>query len=179
MKIPHERIDLKRIVIFLLFAAFAIAIASLTIGRDIYYGEREHGLLSFAIVSLAGYLFFLFIPVELAFVYYISSGENIWLLMLIAIVSALISQSIDYLIGYSVSSKFIDKMIGRQRFESAEAQIRRYGNVIIFIFNFLPLASPVILLASGMLKHRFKDTFLFMFIGLVIKYFLLVLAFHN
>lgn len=50
-------------------AASAIVIASLTVGRDIYYGTQVNGLTSFAIVNLCGYLFFLFMPVEIAFIY--------------------------------------------------------------------------------------------------------------
>ena len=52
MKHPH--IDIKRLIIFVLLAATATTVASLTVGRDIYYGTRGHGLGSFAIVSLAG-----------------------------------------------------------------------------------------------------------------------------
>lgn len=50
------------------------------------------GFFSFAIVSLAGYLFFLFIPVELAFIYYLTAGENFILLNAVALGTALFAE---------------------------------------------------------------------------------------
>lgn len=170
-----KKSDIARWSIALLLAVAAITIASLTIGRDIYNGTRDDGLLSFAIVSLSGYLFFLFIPVELAFVYYLPGEINVWALNAVALGTAMVSQTIDYTIGYLLSGKIIDRFIGKKRYEKAEERIRKYGNAVIFIFNFFPLSSPVISLAAGMLKHRVKDALIFTFTGLLTKYLLLTL----
>jgi membrane protein DedA with SNARE-associated domain len=163
--------------IAVLLAIVAITIASLTVGRDIYYGSRDEGLLSFAIVNLSGYLFFLFMPVEIAFIYYLTGEINVWALNAVAIGTALISQTIDYLIGFLLSTRIIDQLIGRRRYEKAEDKIRRYGNIVIFFFNVTPLSSPVISLAAGMLKHRVKDAAIFTFAGLLLKYIILTLVF--
>lgn len=163
--------------IAVLLAIAAITIASLTVGRDIYYGSRDEGLLSFAIVNLSGYLFFLFMPVEIAFIYYLTGEINVWALNAVAIGTALISQTIDYLIGFLLSTRIIDQLIGRRRYEKAEDKIRRYGNIVIFFFNVTPLSSPVISLAAGMLKHRVKDAAIFTFAGLLLKYIILTLVF--
>ncbi len=171
------RQNITRLIIVTLLAAAAITIASLTIGKDIYYGSAKDGLLSFAIVNLAGYLFFLFMPVEMAFVYYVSEGANLWTLNGIALGTALLSQSVDYLIGYSFSSNIINKLIGRRRYLKTESRIRKYGNIIIFVFNFLPLSSPVISLSAGMLKIRIKDAILYTTLGLIAKYLVLTLLF--
>lgn len=178
MKEIWSRVNIKRLVIVTLLAATAVIIASLTIGRDIYYDSAGEGILSFAIVNLAGYLFFLFMPVELAFIYYVSAGANLWALNGIAIGTALLSQSIDYLIGYTFSKSIINKLIGRERYRKAEAKIRQYGNIVILLFNVLPLSSPVISLSAGMLKYRMKDAILYTIAGLLIKYALLTLFFH-
>ncbi|MEN6454071.1 MAG: VTT domain-containing protein [Prolixibacteraceae bacterium] len=167
-----NRPNIKRAVIFMLLSAAAIAIASLTIGKEIY-GSKEHTLLSFAIINLSGYLFFIFMPVELAFIYYLNTSLNIALLNLTAIGTAIFSQAIDYYIGRSFSKQIIDQLIGRQRYEKAESEIRKYGNIAIFVFNLLPLSSPVILLAAGMLKHRLKEAFLYSLAGLLVKYLIL------
>jgi membrane protein DedA with SNARE-associated domain len=170
------RPNIRRIVIFVCLAAAAIAIASLTIGREIY-GSNEHTLLSFAIINLSGYLFFIFMPVELAFIYYLNTSLNVIMLNIIALGTAIFSQAIDYYIGRSFSKQIIDQLIGRQRYEKAESEIRKYGNIAIFIFNLLPLSSPVILLAAGMLKHRLKEVFLYSLAGLLVKYLLLTAIF--
>jgi len=172
----QTRPNIRRIVIFVLLAAIAVAIASLTIGREIY-GSKEHTLLSFAIINLAGYLFFIFMPVELAFIYYLNTSLNITLLNVIAIGTAVFSQIIDYYIGRSFSKQIIDQLIGRQRYEKAESEIRKYGNISIFVFNLLPLSSPVILLAAGMLKHRLREVLVYSLAGLLVKYLLMTAIF--
>lgn len=161
----------------IIMVAVAIVIASLTIARDIYYGSEGQGMLSFAIVNFSGYLFFLIMPVELAFIYYVSEGANLWTLNGIAIGTALLSQSIDYLIGFTLSSRIINKLIGKERYTKAESRIRRYGNVVIVVFNALPLSSPVISLSAGMLKYRVKDAILYTFLGLFLKYLVLSMFF--
>ncbi len=39
-------------------------------------------------------------PVEIAFIYYLTGEINVWALNAVAIGTALISQTIDYLIGF-------------------------------------------------------------------------------
>jgi len=168
--------NIKHIVLVLLLAAFAVVIVSFTVGREIY-GSKEHTLLSFAIVNLAGYLFFIVMPVELAFIYYLNTDLNIFLLNVIAVGTAICSQLIDYYIGRSFSKQIINRLIGRQRYEKAESEIRRYGNIAIFAFNLLPLSSPVILLAAGMLKHRLSEAVFYSLAGLLLKYLLMTLIF--
>lgn len=171
------RAEIIRIISAILLVCIAIFIASVTVGRDIYNGSREGGLTSFAIINACGYLFFLFMPVEIAFVYYLSGDINILALNAIAIGTALFSQAIDYAIGLMVSNKFIDNLIGRRRYEKAEANIEKYGNLTIILFNALPLSSPVISLAAGMLRNNIRNTFICTFIGLLIKYTSLTLIF--
>jgi membrane protein DedA with SNARE-associated domain len=169
--------DIVSVVIASLLVIAAITIASLTVGRDIYYGSRDEGLLSFAIVNACGYLFFLFMPVEVAFIYYLQGEINVFALNAVAIGTALFSQAIDYLIGFSLSNKFIDRLIGRRRYEKAEANIEKYGNLTIIVFNALPLSSPVISLAAGMLRLNIRNTLICTVIGLLIKYAALTLIF--
>jgi len=175
--LKKTRSEIIRIILIIVFACFAIAIASLTVGRDIYYGSGDHGLLSFAIVNASGYLFFLFMPVEVAFVYYLQGEINVFALNAVALGTALFSQTIDYLIGFSFSNKFIDRLIGRRRYEKAEANIGKYGNLTIFLFNALPLSSPVISLAAGMMRHRVRDTVIYSIAGLLVKYLAMTLIF--
>lgn len=169
--------DIVSVVIASLLIIAAIVIASLTVGRDIYYGSRDEGLLSFAIVNASGYLFFLFMPVEVAFVFYLQGEISVVALNAVAIGTALFSQTIDYLIGFSVSNKFIDRLIGRKRYLKAEANLEKYGNLTILVFNALPLSSPVISLAAGMLRHNKRNTLICTVIGLLIKYTALTLIF--
>jgi len=170
-------VSIIRIIISVLLVVSAIIIASLTVGHDIYTGSRDEGLLSFAIVNTCGYLFFLFMPVEIAFVYYLQGDINVLAINAVAIGSALLAQTADYSIGLLMSNKFIDNLIGRNRYEKAEDKIIRYGNLTIFFFNALPLSSPIITLAAGMLRYRIKDAIICTVLGLIVKYSALTLLF--
>lgn len=172
-----SRAEITHIIIATLLVIAAIVIASITVGRDIYYGSRNEGMLSFAIVNACGYLFFLIMPVEVAFIYYLQGDISVPALNAVAIGTALFSQSIDYSIGLLMSNRFIDNLIGRKRYVKAEKYIEKYGNVTIFVFNALPLSSPVITLAAGMLRHRIRDTLIYTILGLGVKYLVLTLIF--
>lgn len=171
------RFDIKRIIVVVFLVTLMTVIASLTIGKDIYE-HNQKSIISFAIVNFSGYLFFfLFMPVELAFIYYLRTGYDSWILNLVAIGTAMISQIIDYLIGYFFSTGIIDRLIGRKRYEKAEDEIRKYGNWTLFLSNLLPLSSPVISLAAGMLKYRVKEALFYSLAGMVCRYLFLTLIF--
>lgn len=178
-QMKHGRIDIKRIVVIVFLIILMAVIASLTVGKDIYE-HNENGILSFAIVNFFGYLFFfLLMPMELAFIFYLRSGYDPLILNLVAVSTAMASQVVDYLIGYFFSAGIIDRLIGRKRYEKAEDEIRKYGNWAMFLSNLLPLSSPVISLAAGMLKYRVKEAIFYTFMGMVCRYLLLTLLFHG
>ena len=173
-----SRAEITRIIVAVMLMIAAIVIASMTIGHDIYYGSRDQGLLSFAIVNTAGYLFFLIMPVEIAFVYYAQGDISIIALNAVAIGTALLGQVVNYAFGVLLSDRIIDTLIGRRRYEKAEDKLRKYGNITIFVFNALPLSSDVISMAAGMLRHRIRDAAFFTFSGLLLKYVVLTLIFN-
>ena len=179
MNMKATQIDYRRLGILALLIITMGVIASLTIGRDIYESE-EKSLYSFAIINFFGYLFFfLLMPMELAFIFYLRTGYDPLMLNLVAVSTAMASQTIDYLLGYFFSARIIDQLIGRKRYEKAEDEIRKYGNWALFLSNLLPLSSPIISLAAGMLKYRAKDALFFSFMGVVCRYLLLTLLFHG
>lgn len=173
----RAQFDVKRIIIFVILVILMTVIASLTIGKNIYQ-HNENGMLSFAIVNFAGYLFFfLLMPIELAFILYLHTGNDPIILNLVAVSTAMAAQAIDYLIGYFLSTRLIDSLIGQRRYKKAKAEIRKYGNLALFFSNLLPVSSPVISLAAGMLKYRIKDAVIFSLCGLILRYLLLTLIF--
>ena len=173
----YKKIKLSKILIILITSLIAIVIVSMTVGKELYEGKNQ-SMFSFGLIHFSGYLFFLLMPVEMAFVYYLSYYKEAELIG-VALATAISAQIIDYLIGYSVSSKFIHDIVGEKRIRRAEKYIHKYGNLTIFLFNLLPLSSPVISLVGGMIKYRFRDLMIYSISGLLFKYFILSLVFHN
>ncbi len=158
-----------RVLIVLLTSLIAITIAATTIGKDLYEGHGQ-SILSFSIIHFSGYLFFLLMPVEIAFIYCVNNQDTVIPIILIALGTAIVAQAIDYFIGYSVSSKFLNKYFGEKKSERAIKYINKYGSWTIFFFNLFPLSSPVMSLAAGMIKYPFKKVLIYSIAGLVIKY---------
>jgi len=158
------------------FCVFVAAmIVSFTLGRE-WYSDKSQSLFSFALIHFSGYLFFLLMPVEVAFVYYLPFFKEFELIA-VALLTAFSAQLIDYLIGFSVSSTVINNIISERRIIKAEKYIFKYGNLTILIFNLFPLSSSVIALAAGMIKYSFRDFVFYSSFGLIIKYVVLSLVF--
>lgn len=172
-----KRVDYFRLSSFIFLFVTIILVASLTIGKDMYANSPK-SLLSFAILNFSGYLFvFLFMPVELAFIYFLRSGFDPLTLNFIAVFTAFAAQSIDYLVGYFLSATVIERLIGKKKYEKAEEEILKYGNWTLFLSNLLPLSSPVISLAAGMLKYRIREALFYSLTGMIFRYILLTLIF--
>ncbi len=164
-----------RIILILLTSCTAILIVSATFGRELYEG-RGQSLASFGLVHFSGYLFFLLMPVELAYIYYLSFFSQ-WEMIVVALTTATAAQIIDYYIGLSMSTAIVNNLVGEKRILNAEKHILKYGSLTIFIFNLFPLSSSVISVAAGMVKFRFKNFIIYSSVGLIIKYVVLTMVF--
>jgi membrane protein DedA with SNARE-associated domain len=173
----EKKIKRSKVLIILVTSLVAILVISMTVGRELYQG-RTQSIWSFGLIHFSGYLFFLLMPVEMAFIYYLSYYEEVELIM-VAMGTAVIAQVMDYLIGYSFSAKFMHDLVGTKRIQRAERYIRKYGNLTVFVFNGTPLSSPIIALVAGMIKYRFRDLMMYSISGLLIKYIILSLLFAN
>lgn len=165
----------KKFYLILLASFVAICLVSFTVGRELYAGKTE-SIYSFGLVHFAGYLFFLLMPVELAFIYYLPYYAEIELIAT-AMGTAVVAQCIDYFIGKLIRPKRIFEIMGQERIVKAERRIEKFGMLTIFIFNLFPLSSSVIALAAGMINFKFRNFLLVSSIGLLIKYIVLALCF--
>jgi membrane protein YqaA with SNARE-associated domain len=163
---------IPKILFALLLSVAVILIVSFTVGKDIYEG-RSQTLLSFSLIHFSGYLFFLLMPVEMAFLYYLNWYDET-VLIWFALVTATIAQFIDYLIGFTINSRAITRLVSEKRILRAENYINRYGNLTIFCLISCP-SHRLIALAAGVLKIDLKDMFIYSITGLFLKYLVLSL----
>ncbi len=175
-KIKLRPLPVKKIIIASFLLLISIILLSTIFGREIY-GLESASLLNFALVHFAGYLFFIIMPVEIVYLYVLNSGVNFWLLLLISLATAVVAQSLDYLIGRLLSDKIIEIFIGKRRHERIGKYIEKYGSITVFVFNLLPLSSPIVALVTGMLRFSYKRLLVFMTSGLILKYLVLTLFF--
>jgi len=171
----EEKSKLIKVLFVLITSATAITIISMTVGRELFE-DRTQSITSFALIHFSGYLFFLLMPVEIAFIYYIPYFNELELVG-VALLTATSAQIIDYLIGLSFKSGFLCYLVGEKRVNRAEKYIRKYGNFTIFLFNLSPLSSPVVAFVAGMIRYRFSHLMFYSITGLVFKYLIISLIF--
>ena len=165
-----------RVIGVLLTAVIAIFVVSATLGRAIYVGQSP-GITSFALVHFAGYLFFLLMPVEALVPIYQGEGHAGATLILVAVLTAIAAQVIDYSIGRAVSEGAIHEVIGEKRYMRFQGTIEKWGGWAILLFNLVPLSSPNMMLVAGMTRYSVRRAFLYSTIGLTGKYVAIVYAF--
>ncbi len=131
----------------------------------------------FAWAHFAGYLFFILSPVELLYAHMLTESHSVTLLFLVAIFTALLAQTIDYVIGYAFSSRVIDKVLGPRKYERFMRRIDRYGGITIFFFCLFPISSPIVVLVAGIMRYPLRWVWVFSTVGLSLKYgFILMLV---
>ena len=162
--------------LLIVISILAILISSFTIGRQVYL-DRQLSLISFSTIHFAGYLFFMLMPVELLFTYYLIEDFSIPILLVTALITAIFAEIIDYFIGYLISRHVIDKLIGKRRYLKTKKYIDKYGNLAVFVFNVLPLSSSILSLVAGMLRYKFRNFLIYSLSGLFIKYIIIILFF--
>ncbi len=153
--------------------AIVIVIVSVTVGRDLQAG-RQPELISFGIIHFAGYLFFLLMPVEALVPFYQLEGHAGLVLILVAVVTAIGAQIIDYAIGRAVREETVRRVIGNRKYGKAQDLMGRYGSSAIFVFNLFPLSSPNVLLVAGLLRFGWQRTLGWSALGLMFKYGMIV-----
>jgi membrane protein DedA with SNARE-associated domain len=154
---------------------FLIAFLSLTLGREILT-VGQGSISSFIIVHFAGYLFFFLLPVEALVPYYYSQGFLPELLFVLAIVTAVCAQTIDYLIGRLAPSTITRHLIGERRYLRIQSFVEKHGGWLIFVFNLFPLSSSVVAVISGVLDFSFWRWLVYSSVGLLVKYAVILLV---
>ena len=107
--------------------------------------------------------------------YMLKVGANPVLLLFIAVITGLLSLTLDYIVGYFFYKKIIKKLIGNKKFEKSKDEIYKYGWIAILLFTLLPISSPILMLVAGMIRYNYRDVLTYSFVGLSLKYGFLLL----
>ena len=166
-----------KVILSIIGILITIGLLALIFGPIIINGDKP-SYFSFAATNFVGHIFFMTVPTEeIIYGYYLSLGYSKNIMFMLAIVSAILAQFIDYSIGFTVHKKFLTGVVGDKKKKKMYGLIKKYGGGVIFFFNFLPLSSPLVCLAAGMLKYDLKKTIYYSLFGLSLKYYIINLLF--
>lgn len=153
-----------------------IALLSILL-RNAFTAGEETTLWTFAAAHFTGYLFFVIAPVEVLYLHMLGEGHSTALLFGLALCSALLAQTADYIIGLAFSGSVIEHIVGEKNYHRNLRRIEIYGGWTIFIFCLFPLSSPIVILMAGMIRYPLLRVLLFSSAGLALKYSALTLFF--
>jgi membrane protein YqaA with SNARE-associated domain len=144
------------------------------------YFESEianNTILGMFYTAIFGSLFFLAIPSEALFIYFLDStnypGVVILLLMTVGNVCGLV---FNYLIGRILGEKFVAKLFSKN-FEKYQAKINSSGGWILLLGNVFPGPIELLTVFYGSFKFPLGQYIYLVFMGRLIKYIILFILF--
>ena len=167
----------EKVFAVIVFALSLILSIVFLIFKDYFQGARTLGLLGLFIINLVSNAsLFVSAPALLTVI----AGGNMYPPVLVALSSSLgatIGDLIGFIIGFSGRKITLHKLEKKMWFKFLENFFKRHGSWVLFIFAFIPnpLFDSIGVLA-GLLNYSLLKFFLIVFIGRLIRYFLLAQA---
>lgn len=122
-------------------------------------------LLGLAYAGFFGALFFIMIPLEAVFFYYIALDYNPWVVLAIMQISSVAGLTADYLMGSMVGERMLLRYAA-QTFKKTESAMENWGGAIVMVSNVIPfLPIQVISLGIGSTRFGLLKFFVLTFIG--------------
>ena len=130
-------------------------------------------------VSILGSLFFLIIPSEALFIYYLTNTNYTFpLLILLMVFGNLIGLIFNYFFGRIMGRKILKLIFGEKKYFAYKEKIDNYGGYVILFGNIFPGPIEAIAVFFGGFKFNFLRYVYLSFFGRLIKYIILFLIFY-
>lgn len=135
-------------------------------------------LLGLFFASVLGSIFFLALPSEAIFIYFLdSTNYNFLFIILIMVIGNIIGLLFNYGFGRIMGERVLRFIFKEKKFFSYQEKIDKYGGLIIFFGNIFPGPVEIFSVFYGGFKYNLKQYLFLSFMGRLIKYVLLFLAF--
>ena len=133
----------------------------------------RYGLLGLFISSFFGSTIFLPFSVEAVIPLLITVHANLYLVVIVSSVGALMGTWVNYLLGYHASA-YIRKKLGEESLNKAEGTLKKYGWPGLFIMIAMPLPLPIpvdpLKVIPGIARMDFLKFSLVVFVAKIVKY---------
>lgn len=128
-------------------------------------------------ISVLGSLFFLVLPSEAVFIYYLSQTDyNPGTIMILTILGTLIGFTFNYSFGRILGERVV-RFLFKKNFENYKEKIQKYGGYVLLVGAILPGPIEALAVFYGCFKFGYWRYIYLVFIGRFIKYSILLLAF--
>ncbi len=135
----------------------------------------EGTLLGLFYLTSLGALFFLSIPVEVSFIYFLTLDHNPALVIITALFGSLVGLTINYIIGFIFGEKVFRYFL-KEKFDKFKETLNKFGGAIILFGNVIPFPSELFSAILGSTRYNFKKFIIYSFFGRIIKFSLIFFA---
>lgn len=134
-------------------------------------------LLGLFFISILGSLFFLILPSEAIFLYYLNSTSYFFgFTILVTVIGSLVGLTFNYFFGFALGERVLMFLFKKNFFKYKE-KIEKYGGLVLFFGNILPGPIEVLAVFYGSFKFDYKRFLFLAMMGRLIKYIILFIAF--
>jgi len=134
---------------------------------------EQKSLLGLAFLSFFGSLFFIFVPIELVFIYYTSLEYNNLLVLFIVVPCCVFGLMVDYWIGFLLGKKLFSK---KKNIGKTQKRFERFGTLILVVGHIFFFPMQFVTALFGVFRYPFKKLVVVTFIMLLIKFILILVA---
>lgn len=128
-------------------------------------------------VSVLGSLFFLVLPSEALFIYYLNATSyNPLIIFLLTVTGCMVGLSFNYFFGRILGDRII-RFLFKKNYEKYKEKIDKYGGKVLLVGNIFPGPIEVLAVFYGGFKFSYARFVYLSLVGRAIKYMLLFLAF--
>lgn len=128
--------------------------------------------------SILGTLFFLILPSEATFLYYLSNTDHFFaFIILFGLLGNVTGMTINYLFGRLLGQKLLKLFFGVKDFYKYKEGIDKYGGYLLLFGNIIPGPIEFIAVFYGGFKFSIGRYIYLVLMGRLIKYLLLLIAY--
>jgi membrane protein YqaA with SNARE-associated domain len=134
-------------------------------------------LLGLFYISILSALFFITLPAEIPFVYYLFLGNNPIVVAIIVLAGNAIGLAIDYLIGFVIGQEFVKRFL-KEKYNKWHERVMKWGGVLVVIGNVIPSPIEVITVVFGGLRYPFLKLLKYSSLGRILKFVILTIIYY-
>ncbi len=137
------------------------------------YGTLTYGILFLIIFAETGFVVTPFLPGDsllfAAGAFAAIGSLNIWLMMTLLIVAAILGDTVNYWIGHFLGQKIVDnpkiKIVNQEHIDKTEKFYEKYGGKTIILARFVPIVRTFAPFVAGVGKMSYPHFILYNVIG--------------
>ena len=175
------------VLIYLFYNPILLFLSSILQSNPTYYYYflfvenqiSNNTILGLSFASILGSIFFLVLPSEALFIYFLSSTNyNFLLIIFIIVFGNLIGMTFNYLFGRILGKRTLKFLFKEKKFYDYQEKVENVGGYFLFFGNIFPGPIEVLSVFYGGFRYSFLRYLTLVFFGRLIKFSIIFIAFH-